>query len=218
MSAAGSVRARRGLSTGVKRGILAAVIVAGLAFVAIGTKVVPYGAEVAGADEAFDAETFGAETFPTVQEGVAERAVDAATLATAIAEDQEAAVSEYAVESSGGPVFSVTMTGTFGEGASGIYDLTVEGLPNDLNVRVQTGPAINGTELRDATGEIDFGEFTNQIDFQNAAAALNDQLKAEVLEGIDTENLQGSTATITGAFTLINPEAWLVTPSELEVG
>lgn len=218
MSAAESVQGRRGLSTGVKRGILAAVIVAVLAFIAIGTKVVPYGAEIAGADEAFDAETFGAETFPTVQEGVAERAVDAATLQAAIAEDQEAAVSEYAVESSGGPVFSVTMTGTFGEGSSGIYDFAVEGLPENLTVRVQTGPAINGTELRDATGEIDFGEFTNQIDFQNAAAALNDQLKAEVLEGIDTENLQGSTATITGAFTLINPEAWLVTPSDLEVG
>lgn len=217
MTAAESARTRRSLGKGAKRGILAIVIVAVIAFIALGTRVVPYGAEVAGAEEKFDPETFGSETFPTVQEGVIERATPADELAEAIAADQEAAVGEYAVESSGGPVFSVTMTGTFGEGASGIYDFQVEGVPDDLAVRVQTGPAINGTELRDATGEISFGEFTNQIDYQNAAAALNTQMKAEVLEGIDADQLQGSTATITGAFTLINPQAWLVTPVSLEM-
>lgn len=209
---------RKGLSKVAKRGILAAVIVVAIAFVALGTRVVPYGAELPGADEGFNAETYGAENFPAVQEAVIERAADAETLAAAIADDQEAAVSEYAVESSGGPVFSVTVTGTFGEGSSGIYDLQVEGLGDDLTVRVQTGPAINGTELRDASGEITFGEFTNQIDYQNAAAALNNEMKVAVLEGVDTENLEGKTATITGAFTLINPQAWLLTPVELEVG
>ena len=218
MTAAETARTGRGLGKGAKRGILAIVIVALIAFVALGTKVVPYGAELPGAEESFDAETYGPETFPAVQEGIAERAVAADELATAIAADQDAAVSEYAIESSGGPVFSVTMTGTFGEGASGIYDFQVEGLPEELAVRVQTGPAINGTELRDATGDIAFGEFTNQIDFQNAAASLNEAMKAEVLEGVDPEALEGSTATITGAFTLINPEAWLVTPSEFEAG
>ena len=217
MTADESVRTRRGLGKGAKRGILAIVIVAVIALIALGTRVVPYGAEVPGAEEKFDPETFGTETFPAVQEGVTERATGADELAAAIAADQEAAVSEYAVESSGGPVFSVTMTGTFGEGASGIFDFAVDGLPDDLAVRVQTGPAINGTELRDATGEISFGEFTNQIDYQNAAAALNTQMKAEVLDGIDAEQLPGSTATITGAFTLINPEAWLVTPVSVEM-
>ncbi|MGO3556121.1 MAG: DUF2291 family protein, partial [Microbacterium gubbeenense] len=161
---------------------------------------------------------YGEETFPAVQEGITERAVPAEELAAAIAADPDAAVGEYAVQSSGGPVFSVTMTGTFAENSSGIYDFQVEGLPEALTVRVQTGPAINGTELRDATGDIAFGEFTNQIDYQNAAASLNEYMKSAVLEGVDTEALEGSTATITGAFTMINPEAWLVTPSELEVG
>lgn len=218
MTAAETASARHGLSKGVKRGILAIVIVAVIAFIALGTKVVPYGAELPGAEEGFNAETYGEETFPAVQEGITERAVPADELATAIAADPEAAVSEYAIQSSGGPVFSVSMTGTFGEGSSGIFDFQVEGLPEGLTVRVQTGPAINGTELRDATGDIAFGEFTNQIDYQNAAASLNEYMKTAVLEGVDTESLEGSTATITGAFTMINPEAWLVTPSELEVG
>ncbi|SJM44601.1 DUF2291 family protein [Microbacterium sp. JB110] len=219
MSAPAAARpARRGLGAGAKRGILAGVIVVLLVFVVLGTRVVSNDAADAGADEGFNAEAFGAERFPGIQEAIAEKAVDADELAQAIAADAEAAVEEYAVPSSGGPVFSVTFTGTVGEGQSGIYDVAVDGLPDDLLVRVQTGPAINGTELRDATGDIVFGEFTNQIEFQNAAAALNDEMKVQVLDSVDAASLEGSTVTVTGAFTLINEAAWLVTPAHLEAG
>lgn len=218
MSAATDASARRGVSRRTRQGIFAAIVVVVIAFLVLGTRVVPMDGEQPVAEGAFDAETYGPENFPAVQEGVIERAVDTATLAEALASDQSAAESEYAVESSGGPVFSVTMSGTFGEGGSGILDFHVDGLPDDLTVRVQTGPAINGTELRDATGEIVFGQFTNQIDFQNAAAALNEEMKAQVLDGVDVADLEGRTATVTGAFTLINPEMWLVTPVHLEVG
>ena len=143
--------------------------------------------------------------------------MEAQELAEAIAADPEAAAAEYAVESSGGPVFSVTFTGVVGEGQSGIYEVDVEGVPDDLLIRLQTGPAINGTELRDATGEITFGQFTNQIDYQNAGSALNEEMKAAVLADIDSEALTGETITVTGAFTLINPESWLVTPVEVSV-
>lgn len=186
-------------------------------FVVLGTRVISNDDPLAQRDEKFDPATFGAETFPSVQEGISERTVDAKTLADAIAADPAAAAEEYAVQSSGGPVFSVTATGVVGEGQSGIYGLAVEGLPSDLVVRVQTGPAINGTELRDATGEIKFGEFTNQIEYQNAAAALNEELKKAVLADIDNAALTGRTVEVTGAFTLINPKAWLITPVELTV-
>ncbi|GGF40388.1 lipoprotein [Microbacterium sorbitolivorans] len=218
MSAVAEARPRRGLGTGAKRGILIGVIVVVIAFIALGTRVVPYGSEVAGAEQAFDPAVYGPEKFPEVRDAVVERAVEADVLAAAIADDKDAASAEYGVPSSGGTVFSVTMTGTFGEGASSIYAFDVDGLPDGLSIRVQTGPAINGTELRDATGDITFGEFTNQIDYQNAAASINDAMKAEVLEGLDTSALEGTTATITGAFTLINPEAWLVTPVSVEEG
>jgi predicted lipoprotein len=84
-------------------------------------------------------------------------------------------------------------------------------------VRVQTGPAINGTDLRDAPGTIAFGDFSNQIDYQNAASALNDQLKKQVLSKVDAASLTGKTVSIVGAFQLINPNAWLITPVSLEV-
>lgn len=209
--------ARKPLSTGARRGIWVAVIAVVILGLALGTRVVPSDDPLAQGNVAFDPATFGGENFPTIQEGVSERAVKAVTLADAIAADADAAGAEYAVQSSGGPVYSVTFTGVVGEGQSGIYEVAVEGMPEDLLVRVQTGPAINGTELRDATGDIEFGQFKNQIDFQNAAAALNDALKAEVLDGVDTASLSGKTIEVTGAFTLVNPSAWLITPVELTV-
>ena len=58
-------------------------------------------------------------------------------------------------------------------GRSDIFDRAVPGLPETLRIRVQTGPAINGTDLRDVTA--------------------------------------------TGAFTLLNPKMWLITPIAFEV-
>ena len=208
---------RNTISTNAKRGIWAGVVVLVLVALALGTKVVPLDDPLAQGGKKFDPVTFGAEMFPSVQSGVLERAVDASTLATAIADDPSNAAVEYGVKSSGGTVYSTTFTGVVGEGQSGIYEVAVDGFPEDTLIRVQTGPAINGTELRDATGEFQFGQFTNQIEYQNAAAALNDELKEKVLSGVDAANLTGKTVEVTGAFTLINPASWLVTPVELSV-
>lgn len=218
MTAAAATKPRsKKLSQGARRGIWIGVVALVVLGVVLGTKVVPSDDPLAQGNVEFDPATFGAENFPTVQEGIIDRAVDAATLADAIAADPDAAAAEYAIESSGGPVYSVTFTGVVGEGQSGIYEVQVEGVPDDLLVRVQTGPAINGTELRDGTGDIVFGQFKNQIDYQNAAAALNEELKTQVLAGVDTTALTGQTIEVTGAFTLVNPAAWLVTPVELAV-
>lgn len=208
---------RKPLSKNAKRGIWIGVVVLVVLAMVLGTKVVPSSDPLTKGTEKFDPATFGAKNFPTVQSGIAEKAVDATTLAAAIAADPTAAATKYAVKSSGGPVYSTTFTGVVGDGQSGIYAVKVDGLPAGLLIRVQTGPAINGTELRDATGKIQFGQFTNQIDYQNAASALNQELKKQVLGKIDTTSLTGKTIEVTGAFTLINPASWLVTPVKATV-
>ena len=70
---------------------------------------------------------------------------------------------------------------------------------------------------RDATGEIQFGAFKNQIEYQNAGAGINNAMKKEVLAAIDPSALTGKTVSVVGAFTLVNPKNWLVTPVELKV-
>lgn len=204
---------RRGRGLAVAIGI--AVVLLGA--MALDTRVVTIGSEAGPVDDGFSAARFGPEQFPLVRASVEERAVAAGELAAAIAEDQAAAGERYGVAAGIGPVIPVSFSGVVGEGQAGIYPVDVEGVPDELTIRVQTGPAINGTDLRDATGTIEFGQFTNQIEYQNAGAAINDEMKAQALADIDTGELTGKTIAVTGVFKLINPHNWLVTPVRLDV-
>ena len=187
----------------------------GVAAMALDTTVVTIGSDEDTRVAGFSPDAYGAEQFPRIREDITARAVDAATLAAALAEDKAAAAAQYGT---GGamPVLPVRLSGTVGEGKGGIYDVAVEGV-EDVRIRVQTGPAINGTDLRDAPGDIAFGQFKNQIEYQDAGAGINRAMKAEVLEGIDNSDLTGKTISVTGAFKLINPKMWLVTPVEVSV-
>lgn len=205
-----------------KRSKPAPVIVSVAIFVLIGamafdTKVVTIGSTEDVKASVFSPADYGATTFPIVKAGIEEHAVDAVMLAGAIAQDRKAAETKYGVSAGTGAVMSVKLTGVFGDAKSGVYDVKVDGLPDTLRVRVQTGPAINGTELRDATGTIAFGQFTNQIQYQDAGSALNNQLKLDILSKLDTSQLKGKTVSLIGSFKLINPKSWLITPVRLDV-
>lgn len=202
---------------GRRKYLIAGAALLVLAGIAWDTTVVRIGSEQDVAEAGFSPEAFGEETFPAVKDSVMSRAVEAATLAPAVMADKAAAAKQYGVAAGAGAVIPVKFTGVVGDGKSGIYNIAVDGLPPDVKIRLQTGPAINGTELRDATGEIKFGQFKNQIEYQNAGAALNNAMKQAVLAGVDTATLSGKTVSATGAFTLINPKNWLVTPVELAV-
>lgn len=192
----------------------AVVLVAAMAY---STTVVRIGSEAHVQPQGFSPDRFGAEQFPLIQADVEGRASDAPTLAQAIATDRDAAVEEFGVGPNTGPVFPVRFTGVAGEARSGIYPVAVDGLPEGLGIRVQTGPAINGTDLRDATGTIQFGQFRNQIEYQNAGSAINEEMKRQVLADVDTATLAGRTLTVVGVFKLVNPNNWLVTPVRLDV-
>ncbi len=212
----GAAMNRRG-KPGLRLAIASAATLILLAAMAIDTKVVKIGSAADVQPNAFSASEFGESEFPKVQSAIENRAVDAVTLAAAIAQDKAAAGKEYGVEAGIAPEISVKFTGLVGKGESGVYAVNVDGVPSSLLIRVQTGPAINGTDLRDATGTIAFGQFTNQIEYQNAGSALNKEMKKQVLSKVDTSNLTGKTISVVGAFKLINPNSWLVTPVKLGV-
>lgn len=194
--------------------VIAAVVVIGA--IGFDTKVVKIGSDADVRQQVFSPEAYGAEEFPTVKASVEERATDAVEVGTALAADKDAAGKKYGVGSVN-PVIPVKFTGTVEERKSNYNVIKVDGFPEGMAIRVQTGPAVNGTDLRDATGTIEFGQFKNQIEFQNAGSALNNEMKKQVLEGVDVDNLVGKTVTVTGVFKLVNPKNWLVTPVGLEV-
>lgn len=206
-------RPRKGRGTVVALGVAFVLVVA----MVWDTKVVRIDSSAGSGEAMSSVARFGEEQFPVIQADVADRAVEAGTLATAIADDKTSAGERYGVPAGIGPVMPVTLTGVAGEGRSGIYEIDVAGLSDELTIRLQTGPAINGTDLRDATGAIEFGQFTNQIEYQNAGAAINDAMKAQVLSDLDTSELSGKTLMVTGVFKLINPKNWLITPVKVDV-
>ncbi|ENN85630.1 hypothetical protein RHSP_05882 [Rhizobium freirei PRF 81] len=205
--------------TGSKLKIIAgaAAIVIVIGAIAADTKVIKIGSEHDVREQGFQPDTYGAQEFPKVQTDVVQRAVDAVTLVTAVLADKKAAGEKYGVATTTGPVLPVSLSGTFGDRKANLNEFKVDGMPDGVIVRVQTGPAINGTDLRDATGKIEFGQFTNQIEYQNAGSAINNEMKKATLGSIDPEKLAGKSAKIVGVFKLINPKNWLVTPVKVDV-
>lgn len=193
---------------------IAAIVLGGIVF---DTHVVRIGSEQDLRKQAFDPDRFGAEEFPRIRAFVVERAAKAPELASLIGDDKNAAIAAHGTMAGAFPVMAVAFTGVAGAGKSGIFEIRVEGMPGDTSVRVQTGPAINGTELRDIVGDIEFGAFRNQIEYQDAGAAINRAMSAETLSDLDRDDLTGKRVAVVGAFTLINPKNWLVTPVSLEV-
>lgn len=201
----------------VRTVLASAAVLVLIAAMALDTKVVRIGSSDDVQSGAFSPAEYGQSKFPEIQALIESRAVDAPTLAAAIAKDRAAAEKQYGVPAGAGAEMAVKFSGVVGEGKSGIYFVRVDGMPETPTIRVQTGPAINGTDLRDATGTIAFGEFTNQIEYQNAGSALNNAMKAAVLSKVDTKGLTGKTVSVVGAFKLVNPKSWLVTPVRLDV-
>lgn len=202
----------------LRRRVIVAVAVAALiGAIAIDTKVVQIGSETDLRQQAFDPNRFGQSEFPRIRDFVTGRAPAAAELVAALDADRDAAIADYGRMAGAFPVLTARLTGVVGDGSSGIFEIAVDDLPDGPQIRVQTGPAINGTELRDITGDIEFGNFTNQIEYQNAGAGINRAMAAEALSGLDRDALPGQTVTVTGVFTMINPASWLLTPVTFEV-
>ncbi|WP_235040017.1 DUF2291 family protein [Vreelandella profundi] len=165
----------------------------------------------------FSPQQFAQETFPEIQAYVEDNAVNASVLAPEVLQDAGAAGEKYGVAAGIGHIVPVALSGVVAEGRGGVYTLEVVDVPSDITIRVQTGPVINGTTLRDTTGSIQFGGFTNQIEYQDVGAALNDEVKRQVLADISEQALAGKTLEVVGSFTMINPKNWLITPVSIAI-
>lgn len=163
----------------------------------------------------FGAETYQAKVVPAIEAG----AVELPTLLAALAADKEAASAKYGKRHGNGPYsFAVKGQGVAGPVKGSLLPVTVSGVPDGTRVSLQVGPAINGTALRDAVGFISFGQFLNQVEYADAATALNNELRSKLLNGLDAAALDGKTVSFTGAFTLLTPATITITPVALKEG
>ena len=83
---------------------------------------------------------------------------------------------------------------------------------------MQTGPAIFGADLRDGSGhEIAFGQFVNQIDYQNAGAALNKEMKKQVLAKVESAESRRQDDCGRRRLRADQRHKWLITPVRLDL-
>ncbi|MFD3488637.1 DUF2291 family protein [Streptomyces sp. NPDC058665] len=166
---------------------------------------------------AFDASKYAAGTYePKVVPAIEKNAVDIVTLHKAIAADPETAGKRYGHRPGTGPYsYATTVTGTAGAAENGLLRVTVPGLAK-ARVSVQVGPAVNGTALRDSAGFITFGQFTNQVEYADAATALNTEMKDKVLRAFDPEAVRGRKVTVVGAMTPLTADVLTLTPVSIE--
>jgi predicted lipoprotein len=173
----------------------------------------------AGGREAFVPAKYGAETYPKAVAALEKEAQPLPQLVTAIREDLDAAGEQFGHHEGTSPYsFATSGEGVAGKVKRGLMPVRVAGVPKSTTVSLQVGPAINGTAIRDAAGFISFNQFVNQVDFADAATALNTQVKAKVLKGIDPQSLNGKRVSFIGAFTALGSTVVTITPTKLETG
>jgi predicted lipoprotein len=87
------------------------------------------------------------------------------------------------------------------------------------DAKVQIGPAVRGTALRDTLEFVNFNEFKNQIEWAQFGKAFNEKINTSLLASLPRDGLTGKTLTVTGAFPLpASGQPPLVTPAEITVG
>jgi len=194
-------------------GVVVAFVIGLMAY---DTTLVRIGSQSDIRQQAFSPQAFAEAEFPKLRAFIEQHAAPATEIVAALAQDKQAAARQYGVGDVN-PVIAVAFGGVVEERRSNYHRIKVEGLVEDIVIRVQTGPAINGTDLRDATGTIGFAQFKNQIEYQDAGSALNNEVKNQVLQHLDRDTLLGKTVSVVGVFRLVNAKNWLVTPIKVDV-
>jgi predicted lipoprotein len=153
------------------------------------------------------------------------KAASFAEVEAAAKADPEAAGTKYGnpnKQASSPWTYAVTLDGTIvgsnTKSRAATIDVDVDG-DGKADARVQFGPAMRGTSLRDSLDFVNFNEFTNQIDFAQYGKAFNTYVDSTVLSKLPREDLEGRTAKVLGAYsTSKGPDLPLVTPAEVEIG
>ena len=162
--------------------------------------------------------TFESELVPLI----VSRALDVATLEAALAEDVDAAGEAHANRGAGqgapwnfaiadsGRVIAANLASS-----AKTADVDVNG-DGAADVRVQLGPVIRGTALRDVAPFYNFDDFRDQIEFAKLARAINDLVRAEL--HLPDGDITGRTLQFTGVVPVQRAgDALVVTPIVIEV-
>jgi predicted lipoprotein len=174
------------------------------------------------AAQSFDANRYvetiwDSKVIPTVTE----KAIDLATLLTALEANADEAKKQFGIrEGEGATHFIVKGEGvvTRADQTSphGTVTIRLPKYAGKAEITMQIGPVFRGTALRDCVGFIKFNEFTNQLQFAEVSTKLHERVKEKVVREIDPH--QGDQVSFYAVFTLNEREKIMLTPVKLAWG
>ncbi|MDO9418427.1 DUF2291 family protein [Pararhizobium sp.] len=87
------------------------------------------------------------------------------------------------------------------------------------DARIQIGPAIKGTAIRDSLDFVNFNEFKNQIEWAQFGKSFNTHVNGLILDKISRDGLAGKKVQALGAFPLPSKgQLPLFVPAQITVG
>lgn len=139
--------------------------------------------------------------------------------------DLDAAAAKYGHKEKEGSApwtFAAKVSGTIikAETASraAYLDADVDG-DGKADVRIQIGPVIRGTAIRDSLDFVNFNEFKNQIQWAEFGKAFNVHVNGLTLEKLPREGLEGKKVEALGAYPLPSAgQPALLTPATITIG
>jgi predicted lipoprotein len=223
----GATSPRRYVRIGVLAGILVVLVI--LWFSGLLATVRPIGSAqtieaVMEGGTAFDKVKFvdsiwESKVIPTVDKN----AVALDTLVPAIQKNADAAAKQYGNNIGGAYNFMVQFSGKVGKvdtsSLTGTVTVDADYAGAMLPVKIQIGPIILGTALRDAVRFITFEQFTNQMQYGGVSDELNSRVTQNVISKLSLKSLVGKRLSVKGAFTYdgTNAKNILVTPVIVKV-
>jgi predicted lipoprotein len=133
-------------------------------------------------------------------------AIDADVLIPAIRGNSEEAGQKYGRRDATNPFnYLIKGTGTITEirteSRAGTVVIRLEGKVVNDSILLQVGPVIPGTAIRDATGLVNFNQFTSQIDFADVSREMNALSRKSAFGNLDPTSLKDKKVRFWGAFT-----------------
>ena len=134
---------------------------------------------------------------------ISSAAVDARTLL-------DAQAGKYCHQTANGPCYLIVK----GEGRviaadqrsrTGVLETDIAPFDGKPDLTIQIGPVLRGVALRDATGIVQFSDFTNQIQFADVGNELNARVLKTVLAPLDIPSLKGRTVEFEGTAVVGDP-------------
>lgn len=148
-----------------------------------------------------------------------------AEVAALIASDPDAAAAKYGNKEKEGNApwtYAAKISGVVIKAETtsraGYLDTDIDG-DGKADVRVQIGPVIKGTAIRDSLDFVSFNQFKNQIQWAEFGKAFNAHLSGQVLQAMPREGLEGKRIEAVGAYPLPGKgQLPLLTPVNVAIG